>query len=227
MKRMFINLLVYLLISSYQLKSQTLYSVDKWMEYIEEMASETEDEERIEALYTDLSYLTEHPFELNTVTEGQLKRLPFLSDLQIRELLEYRSRYGKMLTLYELKNVEAFDLETISLLVPFIYISEIIVDKRPITVKNLLKRGSNNLQIRYDRCFQQKKGFVHIPIVYYNNIRIGSIWESRSIILSVIRMNLMNVSNSVWLQKKMQENLSGMNIIKGMTIIRCIFFSKK
>ena len=164
------------------------------MEYIEEMASETEDEERIEALYTDLSYLIEHPFELNTVTEGQLKRLPFLSDLQIRELLEYRSRYGKMLTLYELKNVEAFDLETISLLVPFIYISEIIVD---------------------------------IPIVYYNNIRIGSIWESRSIILSVIRMNLMNVSNSVWLQKKMQENLSGMNIIKGMTIIRCIFFSKK
>ena len=110
MKRMFINLLMYLLISSYQLKSQTLYSVDKWMEYIEEMASETEDEERIEALYTDLSYLIEHPFELNTVTEGQLKRLPFLSDLQIRELLEYRSRYGKMLTLYELKNVEAFDL---------------------------------------------------------------------------------------------------------------------
>jgi len=53
MKRMFINLLVYLLISSYQLKNQTLYSVDKWMEYIEEMASETEDEERIEALYTD------------------------------------------------------------------------------------------------------------------------------------------------------------------------------
>lgn len=38
MKRMFINLLVCLLISSYQLKSQTLYSVDKWMEYIEEMA---------------------------------------------------------------------------------------------------------------------------------------------------------------------------------------------
>ena len=226
MKRMFINLLVYLLISSYQLKSQTLYSVDKWMEYIEEMASETEDEERIEALYTDLSYLTEHPFELNTVTEGQLKRLPFLSDLQIRELLEYRSRYGKMLTLYELKNVEAFDLETISLLVPFIYISEIIVDKRPITVKNLLKRGSNNLQIRYDRCFQQKKGYCSYPDSVLQQYPIRK-YLGRSIILFVIRMNLMNVFNSVWLQKKMWENLSGMNIIKGMTIIRCIFFSKK
>ena len=131
MKRMFINLLVYLLISSYQLKSQTLYSVDKWMEYIEEMASETEDEERIEALYTDLSYLVEHPFELNTVTEGELKRLPFLSDLQIRELLEYRSRYGKMLTLYELKNVEAFDLETISLFIPFVYICLLYTSPSP------------------------------------------------------------------------------------------------
>ena len=75
--------------------------------------------------------------------------------------------------------------------------------------------------------FYIRKAIVHIPIVSYNNIRFGSIWTSSSIILSVIRMNLMNVSNSVWLQKKMQENLSGMNIIKGMTIIRCIFFSKK
>ena len=163
MKRMFINMLVCLLINCYQLKSQTLNSVDKWIEYIEEIASETEDEERIEALYTDLSYLVEHPFELNTVTEEQLKRLPFLSDLQIQKLLDYRSRYGKMLTLYELKNVETFDLETISLLIPFVYIGEIVVDKSPITVKNLLKRSSNNLQIRYDRCFQQKKGYCSYP----------------------------------------------------------------
>lgn len=162
MKRMFINLLVYLLISSYQLKSQTLYSVDKWMEYIEEIASETEDEERIEALYTDLSYLVEHPFELNTVTEGELKRLPFLSDLQIRELLGYRSRYGKMLTLYELKSGSIRFRDDFSVY-PFVYIGEIIVDKRTITVKNLLKRSTNNLQIRYDRCFQQKKGYRSYP----------------------------------------------------------------
>ena len=77
MKRLFIILSIILLINSYYANSQIEYSVDKWMEYIEEMASETEDEERIEALYTDLSYLTEHPFELNTVTEGQLKRLLF------------------------------------------------------------------------------------------------------------------------------------------------------
>ena len=65
MKRLLTTLLVYLFINSYNLNSQTIYSVDKWMEYIEEMASETEDEAQIENLYSDLSYLSEHTFELN------------------------------------------------------------------------------------------------------------------------------------------------------------------
>ena len=34
MKRLLTTLLVYLFINSYNLNSQTIYSVDKWMEYI-------------------------------------------------------------------------------------------------------------------------------------------------------------------------------------------------
>ena len=163
MKRLFINLLVYLFINCYQLNSQVNYSVDKWKEYIEEIASETEDETQIESLYADLSYLSEHPLELNSATEEQLKRLTFLSDLQIQELLSYRLRYGKMVTLYELKNIQSLDWETISLLLPFVYISETMVDKRSITVKNMLKYGSNSLHINYNQCFQQKKGYCSYP----------------------------------------------------------------
>ena len=45
-------------------------------------------------LYADLSYLVRHPFELNTVTEEQLRRLHFfLSKSANKELLAYRSRY--------------------------------------------------------------------------------------------------------------------------------------
>ena len=163
MKQMFISLSIILFINGYKANSQQVVSVDKWVEYVEEMALETEDEEQIESLYADLSYRAEHPFELNEVTAEQLRQLPFLSDLQIQNLLEHRKRYGRMLTLYELKNIDSFDFETISLLLPFVYIGEKGVDKRPITVKNLLKQGSNNLQIRYDRCFQQKKGYGSYP----------------------------------------------------------------
>ena len=165
-------MLVCLLINCYHINSQTIQSVDKWMEYVEEMASEIEDEAYITSIYADLSYLVEHPFEINSVTEEQLKRLPFLSDLQIQKLLEYRIKYGKMVTLYELKYIDSFDMETISLLLPFVYIGEIVVDKYPITVKNLFKYGSNTLQIRYDQCFQQKKGYSSYPdsiLEYYPN----------------------------------------------------------
>lgn len=163
MNRLFIIMLVTVFISSYQLKAQTIFPVDKWMEYVEEVAAESEDEAKSEALYAELSYLSEHPFELNSVTEEQLQKLPFLSDRQVQNLLAYRQRYGKMVTIYELKNVEELDFPTIALLLPFVYIGDISVDKRPITVKNLLKYGSNELQLRYDQCFRQKKGYRSQP----------------------------------------------------------------
>ena len=163
MKRLLVTLFIYLLTSGHSISGQTISSATKWMEYVEEMASETEDEARIEALYTDLSYLAEHPFELNSVTENDLKRLPFLSEEQINGLLKYRVKYGKMMTIYELKNVEEMDFETISLLLPFVYIGDVSVDKHPFTVKNLLKYNSNDIKIRYNRCFQQKKGYRQYP----------------------------------------------------------------
>ena len=63
MKRLFIILSIILLINSYYANSQIEYTVDKWIEYVEELALETEDTERIESLYADLSYLIEHPFD--------------------------------------------------------------------------------------------------------------------------------------------------------------------
>ena len=163
MKRWFIILLVTLCINSYKLHSQILSTVDKWMEYLEDLAAELDDTELIETYYDDLSYLAEHPLDLNTVTADQLKRLPFLSDRQIDRLLAYRERYGSLRSVYELRNVDDMDYQTISLLASFVYVGELPVDKRRISVKNLSKYGSNELIIRYDQCFQQKSGYKDQP----------------------------------------------------------------
>ncbi|MDH6305960.1 hypothetical protein M2459_002971 [Parabacteroides sp. PF5-5] len=159
MKKLFINLFILLLISCYQLKAQYVFSVDKWMEYVDELALEAENAEEIETLYNELSYLADHPLDLNLITAEQLRRLPFLSDLQIEQIINYRERYGKLVSIYELKNIEQLDFQTIDLLLSFTYIGELKVEKRPFTVHNLLKYGSNELQLRYDNCFQQKKGY--------------------------------------------------------------------
>ena len=76
-------LLTGLFINSDVINSQEIKSVDKWMDYLDELASESEDSERIEALYTDLSYLVEHPLDLNRATAVDWRRLPFLSDFKV------------------------------------------------------------------------------------------------------------------------------------------------
>jgi len=134
-------------------------TTDKWMDYIDELALETDDKERIESLFTDLSYLADHPFELNEVSKEDLRRLPFLTDLQIDAILSYRRKFGNMATLYELKNIQALDFQTIDLILPFIYIGGKPVENLPFSVNNMLKYGRNELQMRYDQCFQQKKGY--------------------------------------------------------------------
>lgn len=163
MKRLFTYLSIILLINSYNVVAQDSPSVDKWMEYVDELADETEDLERIETLYSELSYLSDHPFELNTVTADELRKLPFLSDRQIDHLIAYRKRYGNILSIYELKNVDELDFQTIAFLLSFVYIGEEIVDKLPFSVNNILKYGRNELQMRYDQCFQQKKGYCSQP----------------------------------------------------------------
>ncbi len=163
MKKPLIILLITLLANRYHAYPQESVPVDKWKEYIEELAEETESESRLETLYTELSYLSEHPMDLNRVTAEELSRLPFLTDLQIGQLVAHREKYGEMVSLYELKGVKGLDYQTIQLLLPFVYVGEKPVDKRPFTLKNLLKYGNNELQVRYDRCLQQKKGYGSFP----------------------------------------------------------------
>jgi hypothetical protein len=162
MNRSVAFLLISLLISCYHAASQHVFSVDKWMEYVDEMASETEDEARIESLYADLSHLSEHPLDLNRATAEELQRLPFLSDDQIRHLLAYREQYGHIYTVYELKNMETMNFQTIELLLPFVYAGDKTVAGRPFSINNLA-RGKNELQLRYGRCLQQKKGYRSLP----------------------------------------------------------------
>ena len=133
-----------------------------------------------------LSYLTEHPFDLNAVTEEQLKRLPFLSDRQIEQLLSYRKRYGNMVSIYELKNIEDIDFQTISLLLPFVYIGDNLVEKRLLTVKNLLKYGLMNYKSGMINVFNRKRDMVNKRTAYFRYIRIVNIEENLSITPYVI-----------------------------------------
>ncbi|MDR2763858.1 MAG: helix-hairpin-helix domain-containing protein [Tannerella sp.] len=192
MKRLLTVGLAGLLMTCYHPKAQTIQSRDKWMEYLEDLSEDLEDEDRIETLHADLSALTEHPLDLNTTDAETFKQLPFLSDTQIEAILAYRKRYGAMATVYELKNIEALDWPTIELLLPFVYAGEVDT-RRPLTFRNLLKYGSNELVIRYDPALQEKQGYrsqpdsilqqypnrVYLGEPFYHSIRYSCTFDER------------------------------------------------
>ncbi|WP_239445732.1 helix-hairpin-helix domain-containing protein [Parabacteroides sp. An277] len=146
-------------IFSDMIHAQESILVDKWKEYIEDWADDSENEAQLEVLYADLSNLSEHPFDLNEVTGEQLARLPFLTDYQIAQFLRYRKQVDRLVSIYELKGITGWDYQTIQLVLPFVRVVEKGVEKRGITWKNLLKYGHNELLLRYDRCLQSKAGY--------------------------------------------------------------------
>ncbi len=159
MKQILILLLSFCMVWE-MLSQQSTNKNTAWMEYLEEFSDNNpETNASIENLFDELSYWSEHPFNLNLVTKNELERLPFLSAIQIENLLYYIYRNAPLVSIYELKNVEDLDLQTITYLLPFVYVGEYTRPQYQPTPKQILKYGKNSLLLRSDYCFQEKAGY--------------------------------------------------------------------
>jgi hypothetical protein len=88
----------------------------------EELAGE--DQGDIESYIDRLSELAENPVNLNSGSEDELSRLFFLTDFQVRSLIDYTRTSGRLVSAYELPSIPGFDRETASLMLPFITIED-------------------------------------------------------------------------------------------------------
>jgi len=167
--RLLISLLITLLISYSNAFSQEVEeneTVEKWEEYIEELMEEAEEEgeggdesvEDIQTLHDDLSELASNPLNINTITADALRRIPFLSEMQILNILDYRKKQWKFVSIYELKNIPFLDMQTIELILPFLYVGE-VDNRRNLTLQNALRYGRSELLLRYDRTLEKKSGY--------------------------------------------------------------------
>ena len=76
-----------------------------WQEMMMPEDNEEESGISLEAYYDQLQQVSEHPIDLNRTTRAELELLPFLSDQQIMDLMEYQTRYGEMRSMSELKMI--------------------------------------------------------------------------------------------------------------------------
>ncbi|MDR0798708.1 MAG: helix-hairpin-helix domain-containing protein [Dysgonamonadaceae bacterium] len=129
-----------------------------WTSYLEQLADAEEiNEDDLENLYEELTYLSEHPFNIHTMTKTDLERLPFLNAIQIENLLYYIYKYQPIVDLYELKNVEDLDRQTLMYLLPFVYLGE--TENSPERSPVRLKYSKQELAVHSHYTLQPQAGY--------------------------------------------------------------------
>ncbi len=129
-----------------------------WEQYLDEL-SETEDFESTtwEQYYDVLAEYAEQPMNINTATREDLKRLPFLGDQQIEDILAYIYQYGEMKSMGELAMISSLNWYQHKLLEIFTYPGEIPRRKYP-TLKDILRYGKNEVVAAVKVPFYDRKG---------------------------------------------------------------------
>jgi hypothetical protein len=126
------------------------------LELISEGAETTPD---FTDLTDDYTALREHPVNLNKTSEEELHSIKFLTDRQIKNLAEYINTYGALVSVFELRAIPGFDSLTILKMEPFITIRP-VDNVHPISLRNLLKYGRNQVFLRYQQVLQHQKGYL-------------------------------------------------------------------
>ncbi|HEX2920955.1 MAG TPA: helix-hairpin-helix domain-containing protein [Bacteroidales bacterium] len=101
---------------------------------IEELAADEAGEENIQQLTERISELIDDPVNLNFADENEISRLFFLTEFQVKALVDYIKTTGKIFSVFEIANIPGFDRETAETLIPFIILvpeSVIKVKRRP------------------------------------------------------------------------------------------------
>jgi len=105
-----------------------------------------------------LSWLKKHPLDLNKCTAEELALQGLLSELQISQLVQYRSVLGKLVNKYELQAIPAWDIATIRAILPFIFIGDATAANIPL--RERWKGGDNRLQLRSNFIAERAVGYV-------------------------------------------------------------------
>lgn len=95
---------------------------EKWLTMV--MSPEDELDEDWEELLIQLEEMAQQPRDINRMTRQQWEALPFLTPLQVEQLVEYRDRYGAMKSMSELRLLTALDEPCRQLLQQFFYVGD-------------------------------------------------------------------------------------------------------
>ena len=140
--------------------SQTVPKPDLDIEnFIEQLFAMQDEEMDYEVLYESLLQVYLNPLNLNQAGAEELQSLYILSPIQINSLLQYRERYGHLLTLYELQAVPELDLETIYRLLPFVVVDDGEKKANQSFPQRVFSEKNAYFMLRQSRVWEVRRGF--------------------------------------------------------------------
>ena len=114
---------------------------------------ETEDDTYLQ----ELEHFRKNPLNINSADADELKQLRIVTDLQIANLISYRNLFGKLISIYELQAVPAWDVNTIRKLLPF------VTAATPVSLAEEAGRrfseGDHSLLLRVSQVLEKADGF--------------------------------------------------------------------
>lgn len=131
---------------------------ESFLSRMENLAEESENEYDYSGLLEELALMINNPINLNTATDSDLRRLLVLSDIQINNLLNHISRFGKLISIYELQSIDGFDQETIRLILPFVRVSG-DDGRRHFSLYNMRRDGQSQFLLRVQQLMEQQSGY--------------------------------------------------------------------
>ena len=132
------------MLSVFHMQAQT--DIIDWESSFQTIEDVDEEEvENLEMQYEELSDLIEHKIDINSATREELLRLPFLSNQQVMDIMEYMYHYGSMKSLAELAMIRSIDYETRQLLAQCLFVGDKNEEKKFPSLYNIAKYGKNKI----------------------------------------------------------------------------------
>jgi len=129
----------------------------------EQYTAENDDDIDYDTFYEELMYFAENKINLNKTTREELERLPFLSDIQVENIISHIYRFGALQTIYELQLIDGLDMTDIRRMLPFVIVGEGVDTVKKIYWRDLTRYGKNELFLRLDKGLESKEGYQFLP----------------------------------------------------------------
>ena len=177
-------LFILVILSSLALNANAETEWEKWLDGI--MLDGDYSEDTHEELYENLLELQRNGINVNSATREELLALPFLSEQQVMDILEYIHFHGALKSINELMSIESIDYSTRQLLQEFLYAGDKTEKGFP-SLKNIMTWGKNELSLytkipTYERVGDTSNGdylgypykfWARYSFSYAKNVRIG------------------------------------------------------